>query len=132
MGGLRGLGERVKPDTSDPRRRTRLTALIFSLRAGSAGRDAGLVLPKITDEFAGRAPDFGAFETGTPTIPLRSPDDFIRSSVSGGSNPFQMFHVLFVFAHELDEFRVGMQFKCFSNGPRPRVGFRIVNRNLIV
>ena len=78
MGGLRGLGERVKPDTSDPRRRTRLTALIFSLRAGSAGRDAGLVLPKITDEFAGRAPDFGAFETGRPHS-ITIPDDFIGS-----------------------------------------------------
>jgi hypothetical protein len=40
--------------------------LDFSLRAGSAAVDAGMLLPKITDGFTGKAPDLGAFEIGRP------------------------------------------------------------------
>src|SRR4029077_19465394 len=36
----------------------------FRLKAGSAGADRGVMLPNITDGFAGRAPDLGALEFG--------------------------------------------------------------------
>jgi hypothetical protein len=36
----------------------------FSLKSGSAAVDRGIVLPNVTDGFAGRAPDLGALEFG--------------------------------------------------------------------
>jgi hypothetical protein len=38
--------------------------LDFRLKAGSAAIDRGVVLPNITDNFAGQAPDLGALELG--------------------------------------------------------------------
>jgi len=38
--------------------------LDFRLRAGSAAVDRGVALPTVTDGFSGRAPDFGALESG--------------------------------------------------------------------
>ncbi len=38
----------------------------FALQAGSAPIDRGVVLPNITDNFAGKAPDLGALEFGQP------------------------------------------------------------------
>jgi hypothetical protein len=38
----------------------------FTLRAGSAAIDRGVVLPNVSDEFAGAAPDLGAHELGAP------------------------------------------------------------------
>jgi hypothetical protein len=40
--------------------------LDFSLTAGAAAVDAGLLLPTVTDGFTGRAPDLGALERGLP------------------------------------------------------------------
>ena len=36
----------------------------FRLKPGSAAVDKGVVLPHITDGFAGKAPDLGALELG--------------------------------------------------------------------
>ncbi len=36
----------------------------FSLKPGSAAVDHGVILPNITDGFAGQAPDLGALELG--------------------------------------------------------------------
>jgi hypothetical protein len=38
----------------------------FSLKAGSAAIDRGVILPNITDGFAGSGPDLGALEFGQP------------------------------------------------------------------
>ncbi len=38
----------------------------FRLRPGSAATDKGTILPNVTDGFAGRAPDLGAIEAGSP------------------------------------------------------------------
>lgn len=54
----------TKPDPDEP------TALYvpgdfdFRLVEGSAAVDAGCILPNVTDDFAGRAPDLGALESG--------------------------------------------------------------------
>jgi hypothetical protein len=55
-----------KPDASDPQRIYDVTPLDFGLRKGSAAVDAGTPLPNVTDGFAGRAPDLGALELGSP------------------------------------------------------------------
>jgi hypothetical protein len=38
----------------------------FRLKPGSAPIDRGVVLPNITEEFTGQAPDLGALELGQP------------------------------------------------------------------
>ena len=53
------------PDRSDPQRLYRPADLDFRLRPGSAAIDRGVVLPTITDGYAGRAPDLGAYELGS-------------------------------------------------------------------
>jgi hypothetical protein len=53
-----------KPDSKDPQRIYDVRPLDFGLRKRSAAIDAGTVLPNITDEFTGRAPDLGALEYG--------------------------------------------------------------------
>jgi hypothetical protein len=53
------------PDRSDPQRLYRPEELDFRLRPGSAAVDAGAVLPTITDGYAGKAPDLGAYELGS-------------------------------------------------------------------
>jgi hypothetical protein len=56
----------VRPtDESDPRILYAPEAMDFRLRPGSAAIDRGTVLPTITDGFAGRAPDLGAYEFGS-------------------------------------------------------------------
>jgi hypothetical protein len=40
--------------------------LDLRLRPGSAAIDAGEVVPGISDHFAGKAPDLGAYEAGDP------------------------------------------------------------------
>jgi hypothetical protein len=44
----------------------------FRLRRGSAAVDRGMVLPSVTDDFSGRAPDLGALELGEP-MPIYGP-----------------------------------------------------------
>jgi hypothetical protein len=36
----------------------------FRLKPGSAAVDRGLILPNVTDGFAGKSPDLGALESG--------------------------------------------------------------------
>jgi hypothetical protein len=54
------------PDKSDPQRLYKPDGLDFRLRPGSAAVDAGVVLPSINDDYTGRAPDIGAYESGRP------------------------------------------------------------------
>jgi len=42
--------------------------LNFQLKAGSKAVDAGVVLPNVNEDFAGKAPDLGALEVGKPPI----------------------------------------------------------------
>lgn len=57
-----------KPDPNDPQHLYNPEDYDFRLRPGSAAVDAGVVLPTINDEYTGKAPDLGAFETGTPRL----------------------------------------------------------------
>ena len=41
--------------------------LNFQLKSGGAATDAGVVIPTINDDFAGKAPDLGALEVGGPS-----------------------------------------------------------------
>ena len=43
-------------------------AFDFRLKPGSVAVDKGLVLPNITDGFAGRGPDLGALEVGQAPV----------------------------------------------------------------
>jgi hypothetical protein len=54
------------PDLSDPRKLYRPDDFDFRLRPDSAAVDAGVRLPNVNDDFTGRAPDLGAYETGCP------------------------------------------------------------------
>jgi hypothetical protein len=54
------------PDKSDPQRLYKPDEFDFRLKPGSDAVDAGTVLPSITDGFAGRAPDLGAYELDQP------------------------------------------------------------------
>ena len=54
------------PDRSDPRTLYKPADFDFRLRPGSKAVDAGIRLPNINDDFTGRAPDLGAYETGQP------------------------------------------------------------------
>jgi hypothetical protein len=56
------------PDKTDP------NGLDFRLRPGSAAVDAGVPLPTINDDYTGRAPDIGAYESGRP-VPQYGPRD---------------------------------------------------------
>jgi hypothetical protein len=60
------------PDKSQPQRLYNPETMDFRLRPGSAAIDAGTPLPTITDDFGGRAPDLGAYETGAP-LPVYGP-----------------------------------------------------------
>jgi hypothetical protein len=53
------------PDRADPQRLYRPSELDFRLKPGSAAVDAGVELPTITDGYAGKAPDLGAYELGS-------------------------------------------------------------------
>ncbi len=59
--------ENVKPP--DPSKRHavyHVTDLNFRLKPDSRAVDAGVRLPTVNDDFAGRAPDLGAYEAGRP------------------------------------------------------------------
>jgi hypothetical protein len=60
------------PDPSDPRKLYTPDDFDFRLRPDSAAVDAGVRLPNVNDDFTGRAPDIGAYETGRP-IPHYGP-----------------------------------------------------------
>ena len=57
---------RLAPDPSDPRKLYKPDDFDFRLRPDSAAVDAGVRLPNVNDDFTGRAPDLGAYETGRP------------------------------------------------------------------
>jgi hypothetical protein len=63
---------KVAPTGPDPRTLYKPADFDFSLRAGSVAVDAGVRLPGVNDDFAGRAPDLGAYELGHP-IPHYGP-----------------------------------------------------------
>jgi hypothetical protein len=54
------------PDRSDPRRLYNPADFDFRLRPGSVAVDAGARLLNINDDWTGRSPDLGAYETGQP------------------------------------------------------------------
>jgi hypothetical protein len=54
------------PDKSDPQHLYKPDDFDFRLKPSSAPVDAGFVLPSITDDFSGRAPDLGAYELDRP------------------------------------------------------------------
>jgi hypothetical protein len=54
------------PDKSDPQRLYKPEDFDFRLKPGSRAVDAGILLPSITDDFTGRAPDLGAYELDRP------------------------------------------------------------------
>ena len=58
--------EKVTPPGPDPRTLYKPADFDFRLRPGSVAVDAGVPLPNINDDFTGRAPDLGAYETGKP------------------------------------------------------------------
>jgi hypothetical protein len=78
------------PDKSDPQRLYHPEDFDFRLRPGSAAVDAGVVIPTINDDFAGRAPDLGAYELSRPVphygpraAPLGAPGASSPRSVIG-------------------------------------------------
>ena len=60
------------PDRSDPSRIYKPEEFDFRLKPGSKAIDAGEVLSNINDNFTGKAPDLGAYESGRP-IPHYGP-----------------------------------------------------------
>jgi hypothetical protein len=52
------------PDLGNPTRVVPVNEVDLRLREKSAGIDAGVVLPNITDGYTGKAPDLGAYEFG--------------------------------------------------------------------
>ena len=54
------------PDFTKPTQLYTPEQVDLRLKAGSRAVDAGVVLPGITDGFAGKAPDLGAYELGAP------------------------------------------------------------------
>jgi hypothetical protein len=61
--------EGMTPPDPSPAQRYRVyhaADLNFRLRPGSKAVDAGVVLPTVNDNFAGKAPDLGALEAGQP------------------------------------------------------------------
>ena len=63
---------KAAPPGPDPRTLYKPVDFDFQLRAGSAAVDAGIRLPGINDDFTGRAPDLGAYESGKPA-PIYGP-----------------------------------------------------------
>jgi hypothetical protein len=60
------------PIQGEPTRLYRPEDFDFTLAAGSPAIDAGIVLPGVTDGYAGKAPDLGALEFGRP-LPTYGP-----------------------------------------------------------
>ena len=78
------------PDKSDPQRLYNPEDFDFRLKPRSAAVDAGILLPTINDDFAGRAPDLGAYEVDQPlphygprSEPLGAPESSWPRSVTG-------------------------------------------------
>jgi hypothetical protein len=57
---------KVSPPGPDPTTLYKPANFDFQLRPNSAAVDAGVRLPGINDDYTGRAPDLGAYETGRP------------------------------------------------------------------
>jgi hypothetical protein len=57
---------KVSPPGPDPRTLYKPADFDLQLRPGSAAVDAGVRLTGINDDFTGRAPDLGAYETNRP------------------------------------------------------------------
>jgi hypothetical protein len=55
----------IKPPV-DPKEQYDPLGVDLRLRGGTAAIDAGAVLPGLNDDFAGKAPDLGAYEFGSP------------------------------------------------------------------
>jgi len=60
------------PDSSKPGNVYYAEDMNFQLKPGSKAVDAGVRLPNVNDDFTGRAPDLGAYETGKP-LPVYGP-----------------------------------------------------------
>jgi hypothetical protein len=60
------------PDPTKPHAIYHAADLDFSLRPGGKTVDAGVILPNVNDDFTGRAPDLGAYETGK-LVPVYGP-----------------------------------------------------------
>jgi hypothetical protein len=63
---------KVSPPGPDPTTLYKPADFDFQLRPGSAAVDAGVRLPGVNDDFMGRSPDLGAYESGRP-IPHYGP-----------------------------------------------------------
>jgi hypothetical protein len=63
---------KVSPPGPDPTTLYKPADFDFQLRPGSAAVDAGVRLPGVNDDFLGRSPDLGAYESGRP-IPHYGP-----------------------------------------------------------
>ena len=70
------------PDKSDPQHLYSPEELDFRLRPASVAVDAGVELLTITDGYAGKAPDLGAYELGAP-VPRYGP----RAAPAGAPGP---------------------------------------------
>jgi hypothetical protein len=78
------------PDKSDPQHLYNPEDFDFRLKPGSAAIDAGILLPTINDDFAGKAPDLGAYELDRPlprygprSWPVGAPDSSAPRSITG-------------------------------------------------
>jgi hypothetical protein len=60
------------PNPATPHAVYHAASFDFRLKAGSKAVDAGGRLPNVNDDFTGRAPDLGAYETGKP-LPIYGP-----------------------------------------------------------
>ncbi len=62
--GVRGRREEIFERYDLPESRTRLEPGLLTLAAGCAAIDAGVPVPNIVEDYAGKAPDLGAHEHG--------------------------------------------------------------------
>ncbi len=62
--GIRVRKENIFANWSIPAEPARITPQHLTLQAGSEAVDAGAVVPNISDDFVGKAPDLGACEFG--------------------------------------------------------------------
>jgi len=80
-----GVFRNVQPaDEADPQRLRSPEDYDFRLKAGSAAIDKGAFLPTITDGFAGRAPDLGAYELNQP-LPHYGPTMAVSGATALGA-----------------------------------------------
>ena len=66
VSGFTAVFVKVASPGPDPRTLYKAADFDFQLRPGSAAVDAGTRLSGINDDFTGRAPDLGAYESGRP------------------------------------------------------------------